>query len=121
MINMNKLTTTIAIFMAVTATSVFAHHPSEEMNPNFDLVDAQLDAVDSPHLDMTFDDMGSTDMGDTSASGGNDVGNADQTQAGWTAGSDQSQAGTMYRDQPQTGPGPAAAAGTIDLMENVGQ
>jgi len=114
---MKSLKYITAVFMTVAATSVFAHHPSEEMSPNFDMVDAQLEAVDSPHLDMTFDDMGAT-----SAAGDSDMANATQTQDGWTAGSDQSQAGTMSLDQPQTGPGPAAAAAdTIDLLENVAQ
>jgi hypothetical protein len=115
---MKKLTFTTAIFMAMAATSVFAHHPSADMNPNYDMVDAQLEAVDSPHLDMDVSDMGAT-----SAAGDSDMATAAQGQAGFTP--EQSQDGSMSLSQPQAGDGPsmdaAAAADTIDLLENVGQ
>ena len=115
---MKKLTYTTAIFMAMVATSVFAHHPSEEMSPSYDMVDDQLEAVESPHLDMTFDDMGST-----TAAGDSDMSTATQDQEGWAAvdGDGQTQDGTITLEQPQDGPGPAADAGTIDLMESVAQ
>ena len=102
--------------MAMAATSVFAHHPSLDMNPNYDTVDAQLEAVDSPHLDMDVSDMGAT-----TAAGESDVASATQGQAGFEP--DQNQPGAMTLEQPQ-GPdaaAAAAAAGTIDLMENVAQ
>ena len=57
---MKKLTYTTAIFIAMAATSVFAHHPSVDMNPNYERVDDQLEAVESPHLDMDMDAMGAT-------------------------------------------------------------
>jgi hypothetical protein len=109
---MKKLTYTTAIFVAMAATSVFAHHPSEEMNPNFDLVDAQLEAVESPHLDM---DLG--DMGATTETGDSDMSTANQDQAGFDP--NQAQPGGAFDADPPTDA--AAAAGTIDLMENVAQ
>ena len=114
---MKKLTYTAAIFMAMAATSVFAHHPSEGVNPNFDIVDAQLDAVDSPHLDMDLSDMGAnTEMGDS------DMATATQDSAGDI---NTARSGAAELAQPQSGNGPgmdaAAAADTIDLMENVAQ
>jgi hypothetical protein len=115
---MKKLTLTTAIFMAMTATAVFAHHPSIDTNPNYEMVDDQLEAVESPHLDMDVSDMGST-----TAAGDSDMATANQDQAGFTP--EQSQDWTMYLNQPQTGEGPAmdaaAAAGSIDLIENVAE
>ena len=115
---MKKLTYTTAIFMAMVATSVFAHHPSVDTNPNFETVDAIL--TDTPH-----DEMLEADMGATTAAGDSAAAAVTREQDGWTAGEDRNQAGTMTveQPQPQTGDGPgmdaAAAAGTIDLMENV--
>ena len=115
---MKKLTCTTAIFMAMTATSVFAHHPSADMNPNFETVDAQLEIVESPHLDMDV-----TDMGATTAAGDSDMASATRGQAGFEP--DQTQDGSVSPTQPQTGAGPsmdaAATAGTIDLFENMAQ
>lgn len=114
---MKKLTYTTAIFMAMVATSVFAHHPSADMNPNYDTVDAQLDAVDSPHQDMDLSEMGAN-----TAAGDSDTANAIQDSAGDV---NTARTGEALPDQPQSGDGPgmdaAAAAGTIDLMENVAQ
>lgn len=108
---MKKLTYITAIIMAVTATAVFAHHPSEGISPNFDIVDAQLEAVESPHLDMDLDAMGAT-----TAAGDSDMSTETRDQAGWVS----NQAGV---DIPEVEPpmGAAAAAGTIDLMENVAE
>ena len=107
MYNMKTLTYTTAIAVAMAATSVFAHHPSEGVSPNFDRVDAQLEAVDSPHLDMDMDAMGAT-----TAAGESDMATATRGQAGWVA----TQAGV---DIPEVeSPMEAAtAAGTIRLME----
>jgi hypothetical protein len=71
---MKKLVLTTAILMAIGSTSVFAHHPAA------DIVDPDIYAMidenvsETPHADMTFDDMNNgaatatgTDMnGDTS-------------------------------------------------------
>jgi hypothetical protein len=109
---MKKLTYTTAIFVAMAATSVFAHHPSEDVNPNFERVDDQLEAVDSPHLDMDMDDMGAT-----TEAGDSEMSTATQEQDGWQA--TQIQAGGAFdADLPTDA---VDAADTIDLMENVAQ
>jgi len=109
---MKKLTYTTAIFVAMAATSVFAHHPSLDMNPNYETVDDQLEAVESPHLDM---DLG--DMGATTETGDSDMSTASQSQAGFDP--NQAQPGGAFDADPPMDA--AAAAGTIDLMENVAQ
>ena len=62
---MKKILLTTAITMAIGSTAAFAHHPAE------DIVDPEIYAMidenvaDTPHADLTFDDMGSdaTDTG----------------------------------------------------------
>ena len=117
---MKTLTYTTAIFVAMAATSVFAHHPSEGVSPNYDVVDEQL--ADTPH-----DEMLEADMGSTEAAGMAEI---DPTQSGFTSVQTQdgamSEDGAMVGDVPlQDGDGPgmdaAAEVGTIDLMENVAQ
>ncbi len=114
---MKKLTFTTAIFVAMAATSVFAHHPSADVNPNYDIVDAQLDAVESPHQDMDLDAMGAN-----TATGDSDMSTATQESLG---GVNTARPGLAETAQDQSGDGPgmdaAAAAGTIDLMEEVAQ
>jgi len=110
---MKTLTYTTAIFMAMAATSVFAHHPSLDVNPNYDTVDAQLIEMDVPHIYMDLDDMGAN-----TAAGESEEATAIQDSAGDV---NTARAGEAEPDQPQTGDGPgmdaAAAAGTIGLME----
>jgi len=110
---MKKLTYTTAILIAMAATSVFAHHPSADMNPNYETVDAQL--ADTPHGDMLPDDMGAN-----TAAGESDTANAAQASTGDI---NTERAGEAEPGQPQSGDGPgmdaAAAVGTIDLMENI--
>jgi hypothetical protein len=110
---MKIFTYTTAIIMAVAATSVFAHHPSEDMNPNFDRVDAQLEAVDSPHLDLTFDDMGSSNAG-----GDSDMSSAETREQASLQETQLHSAGAFEPDLPIND---AAAADTIDLLENVAE
>ena len=56
---MKKSVLTGALFMSLAATSAFAHHPAA------DIVDPEIYAMidenvaDTPHADLTFDDMGS--------------------------------------------------------------
>ena len=103
---MKTLTYTTAIALAMAATSVFAHHPSEGVSPSFDMVDAQLEAVESPHLDMDMDAMGAT-----SAAGDSDMATEVRSQAGSVA----NQTGVEIPDvDPMDA---AAAADTIGLME----
>jgi len=102
---MKKLTYTTAIFMAMTATSVFAHHPTADIvDPAvYEMIDANV--ADTPHADMVFDDMGSA-MGDAM------------------------QQGTAVQDGPQMDVAEvgvdtdlamdtSSTIDTIDLMENV--
>jgi hypothetical protein len=110
---MKKLTLTSAAFMALAATSVFAHHPSEEMNPNFDTITEQLEDSGSPHLDMDTDAMGSAG-GMDSTSGA--IEDATRELSGWE--SNQIQPSEGSQEQPQTGPG-GPSVDTMDLMENV--
>jgi len=100
---MKKFTYTTAIVMAMTASSVFAHHPAAEMvDPVvYEMIDANV--ADSPHADMVFDDMGDA-MGDAM------------------------QQGTVVQDGPQMDVAEvdvddamdsANTVDTMDLMENV--
>lgn len=64
---MKNLLLTSVITLAMGSTAAFAHHPAE------DIVDPEIYAMidenvaDTPHADLTFDDMGS-DTVDTGAS-----------------------------------------------------
>ena len=109
---MKTLTYTAAIVMAMTASASYAHHPSADMNPNYDTVEAQLIAVDSPHLDMNVSDMGST-----TAAGDSPMATSARDQAGWTP--NQAQSGGAFDADPPMDT--AAEAGTMTLMEDVGQ
>ncbi len=57
---MKKLLLTTAIIMAMGGTAALAHHPAEDMvDPDiYAMINENLLEADSPHLDMTFDDMG---------------------------------------------------------------
>ena len=54
---MNKMTLTSAVFVAMAATSVWAHHPAELMvsEDTYNMIEENLDG--SPHLDMDYDDI----------------------------------------------------------------
>lgn len=104
---MNKLTYTTAIFMAMAATSVLAHHPSADMSPNFEAVDTIL--ADTPHSDMDIYDMGAT----TAAGDSINAVATQQSAGGVTTAREQAQSQTG--DDP--GMDAAAAAGTMELME----
>jgi hypothetical protein len=115
---MKTLTYTTAIFMAMAATSVFAHHPAADMvsEETYVMITENLVEVASPHLDM---DLDMAVIGSTTAAGDAAMDQATTEQAGWA--SEQTQDGTMTLDQPQAGPGPdaAAAADTMNLLEEV--
>jgi hypothetical protein len=105
---MKKLTLTTAVFVAMSATSVFAHHPSADMNPNFEAVDDMLtEVVESPHADMDMYEIGNVD--------GMLAGTASRETGGWV--SDQEQIGEPITDPPQAGSGPSM--GTMGLLEDV--
>ena len=111
---MKTLTYITAIFMAMAATSVFAHHPAADMvsEETYDMINENLDG--SPHLDM---DLDMAVIGYTNATGDSAMDQAATEQAGWA--SEQTQDGTMALDQPQEAMGPAAAADTMNLLEEV--
>lgn len=104
---MKTITYTTAVLLAMVSGSVFAHHPSEGLSPNFDRVNEQLEAVESPHLDMDMDAMGAT-----TAAGDSDMATATRGQAGWVS----NQAGVDI-PEVESPMDAAAAAGTMDLME----
>jgi hypothetical protein len=113
---MKTLTYTTAIFMAMAATSVFAHHPAAEMVSveTYDMITENLEGT--PHLDM---DLDMAVIGYTNAAGDSAMDDATTEQAGWTSGALDSQAGEMTLEQPQEAMGPAAGAGTMNLLEEV--
>lgn len=105
---MNKLTLTGAVFMAMAATSVFAHHPAALIvdETTYTMIEDNLEAADSPHLDMTFEDMGSV-----TATGSSDMVQAERAMSGWQY--EQAQAG----DVPPLDP--VVPVETIDLLDTV--
>ena len=109
---MKTLTYTTAIFMAMAATSVFAHHPSADMvsEETFDMITENLDG--SPHLDM---DLDMAVIGSTTAAGDSAMDQATTEQAGWTA--NQTQDGGAF--DPDVPTDAAAAADTMNLLEEV--
>ena len=108
---MKKLTLTSAVFMALAATSVFAHHPSEEMSPNYDTIKDQLEGT--PHVEMEADEIGNAG-GMDSTSGA--IEDATRETSGWQ--SNQVQPVEGLQEQPQEGPG-GPSVDTMDLMEEV--
>jgi hypothetical protein len=112
---MKKLTNTIAIFMAVAATSVFAHHPSEGVNPNFEMVDEQ---VSDMHEEMLPDDMGAIT---TFADGNSEMLPALTRDSVGEINTARPGLAENVQDQSGEGPGmdAAAAAGTMELLQNV--
>lgn len=103
MYDMKTLTYTTALFMAMAATSVLAHHPSDGLSPNFDRVTEQLEAVESPHLDMDMYEMGAT-----TTAGASDMSSEAREQAGWVS----NQAGVEIPDVES----PMDAAESADTM-----
>ncbi len=104
---MNKLTSATAIFMAMTATSVFAHHPAADIvdADTYEMIDANV--ADTPHADLVLDDMGSA-MG---SAAGSSVDQAALEQSGSVA--------AMDGVDVNAAMDAAASVDTMDLMENV--
>lgn len=107
---MKMLTYTAAIFMAMTTTSVLAHHPAADMvDPEiYEMIDANV--ADTPHADMVFDDMGSA-MGSVTGSSAMEQAERELSDP------EMSQAGAIMDIDPAMDT--ASAVDTIDLMENV--
>jgi hypothetical protein len=55
---MKKAVLTSALFMALSGTTAFAHHPAADIvDPDiYAMIDENV--ADTPHADLTFDDMG---------------------------------------------------------------
>jgi len=104
---MNKLTCTTAIFLAMTATSVFAHHPAADIvdADTYEMIDANV--ADTPHADMVLDDMGSAMGGAVDSS----MDQAALEQSGPVAAMD----GVDVNAAMEA----AASVDTMDLMEDV--
>lgn len=62
---MKKQLLTTAFVMTFASTAVFAHHPSADVNPNYDSVDENIS--DMHNTVIEDDDMGSAAMDDVSA------------------------------------------------------
>jgi len=107
---MKKLTLTSTIFIAMAATSVFAHHPAESMlsTETYEMITENLEAVDSPHLTMDLYNMGSAAGMEAGSSG---MEQAERSLSGWQ--SSQVQAGEVPPIQPDP------PIDTVDLLENV--
>jgi hypothetical protein len=105
---MKKFTLTSAIFIAMAATSVVAHHPAKDMldEEQYEAITDNLEETESPHLDMEDDDIGSA-AGAEAGSSGQDQ--AERALDGWE--SNQEQSGEV---PPVEDP-----ADTMDLLENV--
>jgi hypothetical protein len=105
---MKKLTLFSAVFMAMAATSVVAHHPAKDMlnDEQYEMITDNLEETESPHLDMESDSMGSA--------AGAEVGSSGQDQAeraleGWESNQEQSGEVPPIEDPVDT----------MDLLETV--
>jgi hypothetical protein len=106
---MKKLTLTNAVFMALAATSVCAHHAAVDNAPTevYSMIEENLEGT--PHADM---DLEMAIIGDTA---GNLAGTANTANNGWT--SNQYEQGTPSREQPAGVPGPSMD--TMVLFEDL--
>jgi len=107
---MKKLTYTTAIFMAMTATTVFAHHPASSVvdADTYEMIEENVG--DTPHADMVVDDMGSAT--------GEDMGSITMDQASTEqAGPLSNMAGVEVDVDAQMEV--AETVDTMDLIENV--
>ena len=145
---MNRKLLIVAISLALSATAGYAHHPAED-NENmpegtWETIDENV--ADTPHADMTFDDMGgamqenesSGDEANSESRGGSSEGSYQEAreergedatqQATANKGETASKGNTgrgddrQYQLERQTGEGPGDAddsVDTFDLLENV--
>jgi hypothetical protein len=104
-----RLMTTTTLFLSLASASAFAHHPAA------DIVDPEIYAMidenvaDTPHADLTFDDMGRpTD----------DVTDSGMGQASEDAVAETNAGETMNRMEQEAALNDDATD-TIDLIENV--
>ena len=106
---MSKFTFTSAVFVAIAATSVWAHHPAQNVVPEgtYDMIEANLIAADSPHLDMDYD--GTMGSAEGVVAGGSAMEQAERFQSGPMT----SQAGVEPPMEPVT------SEDTFILLEDV--
>jgi uncharacterized membrane protein YgcG len=81
---MKKVIQAAVIASLLTSLSAFAHHPAEAIidADTWDMIDQNLVDADSPHLDLTFDTMGSASTTDTGTGGGSDSGGGSSSGGG---------------------------------------
>jgi uncharacterized membrane protein YgcG len=85
---MKKTIQAAVIASMLTSLSAFAHHPAEAIidADTWAMIDQNLQDADSPHLDLTFDTMGSAST-DTSTGGGSTTGGGSDSGGGSGSGS----------------------------------
>lgn len=120
---MNKTLLSTALFLSMAATSVYAHHPAA------DIVDPEIYAMidenvaDTPHADMTFDDMGGDMESAADAMDGRDDmgGGAAQAEAAMEAGAGVSdvEATMEPRSDIEDATNVDAAMDTFTLLEDI--
>ncbi len=122
---MKKTLLTTALFLSMAGTSVHAHHPAA------DIVDPEIYAMidenvaDTPHADLTFDDMGSSmeSAADAMESRG-DMGGAAQADAAMEADMEAGMGADVSAMMDARGDVDEAAAGeaafdTFTLLEDI--
>ena len=83
-----KTTMLAAIASLGISSQVWAHHPSEEMNPNFEMVDEQVSDMHNEAIDAMIEDgdlMSSTARGMDATSMTTSMASGDSTDAGMAA------------------------------------
>jgi len=119
---MTKTLMTIAFFLSLTSTSVLAHHPAADIvDPEtYEMIDENV--ADTPHADMTFDDMGSNMKAATDAMDARDemVGRSERVEAAMETG----MAGNVEtamdaRRSVDDTPNTDAAMDTFTLLEDI--
>jgi hypothetical protein len=93
---MKKLTLTTAVFMALTATNVFAHHPSQAPDATLEMIEENLEG--SPHLEMDYDDIMGMGAAEGAVAGNSAMEQAERFQSGPMT----SQAGVEPPTEPVT-------------------
>lgn len=81
---MKKAIQATLIASLLTSMSAFAHHPAEAIidADTWAMIDQNLQDADSPHLDLDFDDMGSSAATGSGAGGASGSGSSGGSGAG---------------------------------------
>ena len=115
---MKKIVLTSALFMTFASATAFAHHPAaDNVDPEiYAMIDENVS--DTPHADLTFDDMGSgMDAAGSAMQAMEDASEA--TESGRGAMSDAAQENMDSRMDTDVAMQAEDALETIDLFENV--